>query len=183
MMMTMTVKVRMFAHTPHLSVRLELIKIWRKTREKQANLTKTRFWTQLVIAPSLDALSTDALVERVHPARGSVGHGGREEIVGWGVLHLDNDDGGDCIEKEEDGEDWLLKWVLYPAVELALVLLRDPAILGHPFNSLGRFQDLELVDDEADGYDDEKGDKVDDALGRSSILKLLPLKARHCSSL
>ena len=41
----------------------------------------------------------------------------------------------------------------------------------------------ELVDGEADGYDDEKGDKVDDALGRSSILKLLPLKARHCSSL
>ena len=43
MMMTMTEKVRMFAHTPHVSVRLELIKISRKTREKQANLTKTRF--------------------------------------------------------------------------------------------------------------------------------------------
>ena len=27
MMMTMTEKVRMFAHTPHVSVRLELIKI------------------------------------------------------------------------------------------------------------------------------------------------------------
>ena len=108
MMMTMTVKVRMFAHTPHVSVRLELIKISRKTREKETNLTKTRFWTQLVIAPSLDALSTDALVERVHPARGSVRHGGGEEVVGWGVLHLDNDDDGDCIEKEEDDEDWSL---------------------------------------------------------------------------
>ena len=43
MMMTMTVKVSMFAHTPHVSVRLELIKISRKTREKETNLTKTRF--------------------------------------------------------------------------------------------------------------------------------------------
>ena len=110
-----------------------------------------------MVTSRFDALPRDALVERVHPARGSVGHGGGEEVVGGRVLH--------------------------PAVELALVLLRDPAILGHPFNSLGRFQDLELVDGEADGYDDEKGDKVDDALGRSSILKLLPLKARHCSSL
>ena len=43
MMMTMTYKLGMFAHSPHVSVRLELIKISRKTREKQANLTKTRF--------------------------------------------------------------------------------------------------------------------------------------------
>ena len=108
MMMTMTEKLGIFAHTLHVSVRLELIKISRKTGEKETNLTKTRFWTQLVIAPSLDALSTDALVERVHPARGSVRHGGGEEVVGWGVLHLDNDDDGDCIEREEDDEDWSL---------------------------------------------------------------------------
>ena len=65
------------------------------------------------------ALAADALVEGVHPARRPVGDGGGEEVVGGGVLD--------------------------PAVELALVLLRDPAVLGHPLDGLRQVLDLEVV--------------------------------------
>ena len=72
-----------------------------------------------MVTSRFDALPRDALVEGVHPARRPVGDGGGEEVVGGGVLH--------------------------PAVELALVLLRDPAVLGHPLDGLRQVLDLEVV--------------------------------------
>ena len=72
-----------------------------------------------MVTSCFDALPRDALVEGVHPAWRPVGDGGGEEVVGGGVLD--------------------------PAVELALVLLRDPAVLGHPLDGLRQVLDLEVV--------------------------------------
>ena len=100
-----------------------------------------------MVTSRFDALPRDALVEGVHPARRPVGDGGGEEVVGGGVLH--------------------------PAVELALVLLRDPAVLGHPLDRLGQVLDLEVVPVEGSTL---LQPEVGDWLARLRLARLVPAR-------
>ena len=103
-----------------------------------------------MVTSRFDALPRDALVEGVHPARRPVGDGGGEEVVGGGVLH--------------------------PAVELALVLLRDPAVLGHPLHGLGQVLDLEVVPVEGPTL---LQPEVGDWLARLRLARLVPARGSN----